>query len=228
MTISLPACRSKRMICQFGLSRAGLYAVADWFLHGMGTDRAVYEQIRAGCIGDIATPPHEKPNRFLTLESLRSEVLRDGLARASEHEATTWIQLRDPYNWLSSLYQGVKTGVVMWRNPVNLDKWKDYARLCLRTGDWLSYNHWFADPDYRRALASNWEFTRNRDGGPWQRVPTEFAGSSFDDRRYRDRAQDMDVLRRYTQFVDQQWWREHFDDEAVELAAELFGMSRPW
>lgn len=216
------------MICQFGLSRAGLYAVADWFLHGVGADSGEYEQIRAGCIEDIALPPDGKANRFLTLESLRIEVLRQSLACASARGATAWIQLRDPYNWFSSLYQGVKAGTVMWRNPVNLDKWKDYARLCLSTDDWLNYNLWFADADYRRALASRWDFVRNRNGEPWQRVPAEFAGSSFDDRRYGDRAQEMDVLRRYAQFVKQQWWREHFDDESIELAGKLFGMERPW
>ncbi len=235
MTTALPECKSRRLVCQFGLSRAGLYAVADWYLHGIAKDTNVERngevacrQFRAACLDDIDVPQSCEKSRFVTLESLRLEVLRDGLGRAAERGATAWIQMRDPYNWFASLHQGVAAGIVMWRNPLNLEKWKDYARLCCTSDDWLSFNRWFAEADYRRALANKWEFGRNRDGQPWQRIPDEFIGSSFDDRRYQERAQEMDVLGRYRQFVNQQWWRECFDDETTALGEQLFGMKRPW
>jgi hypothetical protein len=235
MMTALPERKSRRLVCQFGLSRAGLYAVADWYLYGIsrntdteGGGEPKCQQFRAACLDDISIPEDCEKSRFVTLESLRLEVLRDGLGRAVDRGATAWIQLRDPYNWFASLQQGVRTGVVMWRHPVNLEKWKDYARLCCATHDWLSYNRWFAESEYRRALATEWGFSRNRDGQPWLRIPTAFVGSSFDDRRYQERAQYMDVLGRYRQFVSQQWWRDCFDDETIALSEQLFGMKRPW
>lgn len=228
MTKALPRRRSAQLVCQFGLSRAGLYAVADWFMHGTGNQ---YSHFRAACVDQIATSDIEDDkgaNCFLTLESLRNEVLVEGLERAAECDATRWIQLRDPYNWLASLHRGVSSGAVRWPGPVSLDKWKSYARLCSATRDWLNFNGWFGDADYRRGLAHGLGFEHDLDGEAWQRLPMEFTASSFDERRYQDHAQDMDVLKRYAQFVDEPWWRESFDDESIALAEELFGMKRPW
>jgi hypothetical protein len=59
-------------------------------------------------------------------------------------------------------------------------------------------------------------------------VPDRGSGSSFDKERYAGRAQEMAVQERYERFVNENWWRVQFDDEVVALAAQLFGMKRPW
>jgi hypothetical protein len=211
-------------VCQFGLPRSGLYAVADWYIDSAARP---FVHIRGGWLDDIQLP-REEVNRFVTFEAFRLEILRQGLQRSSDIGAITWIQLRDPYNWLASLQRGVKSHRVNWRQPVSLSKWKDYARMCAGGHQWISFNRWFRDAEYRRTLAARFHFLRNLAGEPLQRVPARGGGSSFNGLRYRDRAQAMAVLDRYKQFLDDLEWRAHFDDEAVALADALFDVKRPW
>jgi hypothetical protein len=213
-----------RSVCQFGLSRSGLYAVAEWYIDGVGEP---FEHISGGWLDDIPAAPPEF-RRFVTLESLRLEFLGQGLQKADSCGAIAWIQLRDPYNWLASLQKGVQNHVVNWPQPISIAKWKDYARLCAAGQEWLNYNRWFQDREYRRDLAARFGFVHHRAGDPWQKVPARGSGSSFDGLRYRHCAQGMEVLQRYQRFLGDAGWRGQFDDEAVALAEALFDMKRVW
>lgn len=212
-----------RLTCQLGLPRSGLYAVAEWYVAGRGEpcDSRV-----AGRLEDLE--PDLPEARLVTLEAQPEDRVRDALERCRQLEATCWIQLRDPYNWLASLTRGVATRAVNWRHPLDLEKWKPYARLCRDGYPWLSYNRWFSDTDYRQELAERFAFRHLRGGEPWQHVPTRGQGSSFDRDRFTDRAQEMTVDQRYREYLDQPSWRAPFDDETIDLAEQLFGLPRPW
>lgn len=213
------------LVCQFGLSRSGLYAVAEWYVAGIGRK---CKQFKGGCIENICLSTYRTKYRFVTLEALRLEILKEALDRCQELEALHWIQLRDPYNWYSSLYQGVKCGSVRWYGPVSLDKWKDYAKLCLESDRWINYNRWFNDDEYRRDLAKRFGFVQYCDGEPWQHIPLRGGGSTFDRGKFTDHAQEMDVLKRYIHSIDDPSWRNQFDSDVVFLAQKLFDMERPW
>jgi hypothetical protein len=214
-----------RLVYQFGLPRSGLYAVAEWYIDGIG--EACQHQAGGGS-KDIYAAESGPASRLITVEALPIEKVREGLAHCEKVGAENWVQLRDPYNWLSSLHQGVNSRAIAWRPSSPLGLWKDYARHCLNSVSWLNYNGWFGDPNYRRALAERFGFRHLRGGEPWQHVPGRGGGSSFDGERLGGQAQAMAVLERYARFVDDASWRAQFDDEVVALAERLFGMKRPW
>lgn len=214
-----------RLVYQFGLPRSGLYAVAEWYIDGI--DEACQHQTGGGS-KDIYATVNGLTSRFVTIEALSIEKVRDGLLHCEKVGAENWVQLRDPYNWFSSLHQGMNSRAIAWRPSSPLDLWKDYARHCLTCELWINYNQWFSDPNYRRTLAARFEFQKHRDGEPWQHVPGRGGGSSFDGNRLGSQAQAMAVLERYARFVADASWRAQFDDEVIALADRLFGMKRPW
>lgn len=212
-----------RLDCQFGLPRSGLYSVADWYMDGLG---GVWQQSKGAALTEIAA--QSSARRFITLEALLIEDAREGLKQCRNLGAVAWVQLRDPYNWLSSLHKGVVERAVAWQPSNPLDRWKEYARHCLEDETWLNYNSWFSDADYRRELAERFGFRQRRGGEPWPHIPDRGGGSSFDKERYAGRAQEMAVHLRYERFVNESWWRIQFDDEVIALCEQLFGMKRPW
>jgi hypothetical protein len=114
-----------RLDCQFGLPRSGLYAVADWYMDGMG---GAWQQSKGAALEEIAADAQEA-RRFLTLEALPVEDMLEGLRLCRSLRGTGWVQLRDPYNWFSSLHQGVVDLAVAWRPEKPLERWKEYAPL---------------------------------------------------------------------------------------------------
>ena len=214
-----------RLIYQFGLPRSGLYAVAEWYIDGI--NEACHHQIGGGS-KDIYASVNGLTSHLITIEALSIEKMRDGLLHCKKLGAETWVQLRDPYNWLSSLQQGINSYAIAWRPASPLELWKDYARHCVNCGFYLNYNRWFSDPNYRRELAERFAFQQRRNGEAWEHVPGRGGGSSFDGERLANQAQSMAVLARYGRFVDDASFRAQFDDEVIALAEQLFDMKRPW
>jgi hypothetical protein len=202
---------------QFGLPRGGLYAVAAWLAHGAGL-----KCIEGGWINQFA------PGKLVTIEAVRPEYLIEGLAYCRSLHGIGFIQLRDPYNWLASLDEGLSRSAVVWNgSDPPLRRWLQHAQLC-RTEEWLDYNRWFADAEYRRGRAEHFGFQQNREGALWQGVPNRGGGSSFDGTQFEGRAGEMKVGERWRRFEHDARWRAQFDDEIVSLTRELFGMERPW
>jgi len=215
---------SHRSCCQFGLPRSGLYAVGDWYVNGMGGG---WQRHYGGGLDDVR-PANNGVSCFLTVEALVQERLQRALDSCRSFGATSWIQLRDPYNWLASLQCGLAKGTVIWRISDPLIPWKEYAKRCDGGENWLNYNRWFRQTEYRRSLARDFGFVVDRDGDAWRGIPSWAGGSSFDGLRCDGRAQEMAVTERYLAFAGDPAWRNRFDDETIALAERLFGLSRPW
>lgn len=208
-----------RPIAQFGLPRSGLYAVAAWMAHGLGGAR---KQIEGAWIDQIAA------GKFVTIEAVRPEHVRNGLERCRRQHGVAFLQLRDPYNWLASVEEALAQRSMSWKaSDPPLVRWRQYAELC-RAEEWIDFGRWSGDAAYRRELAERYEFVQLRDGAPWQDVPRRGGGSSFDGTKFAGRAQEMRVDRRWERFAADAKWRAQFDDELVAIARELFGMERPW
>src|SRR5947199_3727738 len=114
-----------RVVYQFGLPRSGLYAVAEWYLDGIG---GAASQRFGGGFKDVHASLDPLAKHFVTVEGLAIEQVRDALAHCAARGAETWMQLRDPYNWFASLCRGVQGGSVAWRPAAPLELWKGYAR----------------------------------------------------------------------------------------------------
>lgn len=152
------------------------------------------------------------------------------------------IVIRDPFNLFASRMGFLNTAN---RHPMDTHRelvlrlWKIHARECLGLTQLLGtgtvvvkYNQWFADPEYRRAIATELglSFTdRGSSDVPGVDLPpTEFprfgCGSSFDNQQFHGRAQEMDVLARWRRFVNDPMYLGLFEDrEIVILSHQLFG-----
>jgi hypothetical protein len=214
-----------RLVYQFGLPRSGLYAIAEWYIDGIG--EACQHQIGGG-FKDIYASVSGSTSHVITIEALPIKYVQEGLVHCEKIGAETWVQLRDPYNWLSSLQQGINSYAIAWRPDSPLGFWKDYARHCLNCASYLNYNRWFSDQNYRSELAERLAFQQHRNGEAWEHVPGRGGGSSFDGERFANQAQAMAVLERYARFVDDASFCAQFDDEVIALAEQLFDMKRPW
>ena len=139
----------------------------------------------------------------------------------------TLLVLRDAFNTFASVWQGKRR----MRNRLHRfysTQWKAYAREFLGETSYLpedtikvSFNAWFADADYRRALAAELgleHVDRGRD-----EVSSDGGGSSFTGQEFQNRAQNMAVLDRWQNFIDDPEYVAAFDEETVELSRRIFG-----
>ena len=135
--------------------------------------------------------------------------------------------LRDAFNFFASRCAewNIWSGIKDKRQLVEL--WKVYAREylgetgCLTNNKVvISFNDWFLKKEYRQMLADrlNLPFSdeglNNMIGG----------GSSFDGLKFENNPQQMKVTERWKQLVDDDFYRDIFQDkELVELSNRIFG-----
>jgi len=109
-----------------------------------------------------------------------------------------------------------------------MDMWILYAKEYLGETQHLknnkvcvNYNQWFSDANYRKQLADklNLDFT---DSG-FNDVSVFGGGSSFEKRKFHGKAENMDVLNRWQQFVDDSSYRTLFSDAVFEYSERIFG-----
>ena len=166
----------------------------------------------------------------LRLEKIPGEpLLGEGAHRliGESRRRVTLLVLRDAFNTFASVWHGKRR----MRNRLHrfyTTQWKVYAREFLGETSYLpndtikvSFNAWFADADYRRALATQLgldHIDRGRD-----EVSSDGGGSSFSGQDFQNRAQDMAVLERWRHFVDDPDYLAAFDEETMELSRKIFG-----
>jgi hypothetical protein len=135
--------------------------------------------------------------------------------------------LRDPFNLFASRikqnFQATK------RKKVSMVAlWLEYAREFVGETHYLpgviclNYNRWFADVDYRRALAAQLGLVFSDAG--LSEVLSLGAGSSFDGTRLNGQARAMDVTNRWRVFADDPDFRRIFqNDEIWHYSEQIFG-----
>jgi hypothetical protein len=142
--------------------------------------------------------------------------------------------LRDPYNLLASKLRwayGERYQPSLDSLYETRDLWKAHAKEYLGETKYLpnrlsvSYNAWFANPAYRRALAEKlgvkWTDKGMEEVARWG--PTVW-GDSFDGLNYDGRATEMKVLERWKTYAGDPFFRRLVDDEElVSLSERAFG-----
>ncbi|NND61313.1 MAG: hypothetical protein HKN49_13730 [Gammaproteobacteria bacterium] len=130
--------------------------------------------------------------------------------------------LRDPYNLFASLLEApFPRDTTLWDDA---ETWKRYARLFRDApADLLciSFNEWFQSMECRQRLAKELDF--ETDGAPHREVHPLGGGSSFDERRFHGRADEMRILERWKAYrEDSRWQKVASDEEIVALSEEIF------
>lgn len=186
--------------------------------------------LQEGVERDVPLPKHV--DLLLVLfQSQRPDHLRDHLPLVEGIEAKRrsilWT-LRDPFNWAASYMAKSQSP----RDPeVWPELWMEYGeeffgpQRRLPDARRVSYNRWFVDRDYRRELAESLGLSFTDRG---LEVVTEHAGgSSFDQREFDAKAQQMAVLERWKKFADDPAYRRGFveNPRVIELAREIFDLS---
>lgn len=143
--------------------------------------------------------------------------------------------LRDPFNMFASLYKGqLQTNSKNYCKtyPKNRESitqlWLNYAKEFLGETNYLqqnrvmvNYNQWVSNLEYRKNISQqlNLEFS---DAG-FNVVKNYGGGSSFDGTNFNDKANKMDVLNRWQEFVDDKEYKKMFDEEIIEYSQKIFG-----
>ena len=110
-----------------------------------------------------------------------------------------------------------------------IELWKIYAKEYLgETGCLInnkvvvSYNSWFLDKEYRRMLANKLNIPFSYE--ELNPVVNKGGGSSFDGLKFKENPEKMKVTERWKNFVDDDFYRDIFQDkELVELSNRIFG-----
>jgi hypothetical protein len=137
--------------------------------------------------------------------------------------------VREARNWIASCLKRRETARyeyekdVFIKLPERLELWKRHAEIARQPPSWMTvvlFDRWFKDPEYRRSICAklNIPFT---DAG-LNEVARFGNGSSFDARGYDGKAQEMDVLNRWKEFVDDPFMKRMVTDELMELNKHLF------
>jgi hypothetical protein len=159
----------------------------------------------------------------------RDPLFRDGAARivGESRRRIDVLVLRDAFNTFASVRHGKRR----MRNRLHRfyrNQWKAYGREFLgETGTlphdtiMISFNDWFADPDYRRHKAE--ELGLNHWDRGVDEVSGDGGGSSFSGQDFQDRARQMKVLERWKVFENDPRYRSAFDHETIELSNRIFG-----
>lgn len=233
-----------------GLSRSGNHAIADWIYLQAPRPRAMlncaegktdpFDTCRPmgdGC-GWRADPDacarDRHADRRLLLHSYEDSWIRHAFSATLESRHDDWlgpsrrrvalIVLRDPFNLFASRLRagaGVAPDLAM-------RIWCQHARAALGRGPSLPmavrpvlYNHWAADPAYRRDLAA-WLGLPFTDEGH-DRVPGCNGGSSFDGTAFDGAAATMRTGDRWRAFARDPDYRRLFSPQVIRLAGQVFG-----
>lgn len=238
-----PGRRFERAFFLFGLRRGGNHALAEWLkahfpaeevLHVNDARLAAFSAAGEGIAFDDARHACVVPSGqqrvalvgYENVDFLQFPAVQNfQIARRCD-----WlVLLRDLPNMAASICRSARERPdFVWRQRLRdfPELWAMYARRFLAGSPsirYVSFNRWFAEPEYRRELAAalKVEFT---DRG-LNAVSAEGGGSSFDGIAFQGRAQSMRVLERWPGWLDDSLFRALVLAERDNLRrnAELFG-----
>lgn len=143
--------------------------------------------------------------------------------------------LRDPFNLLASKLKwayGDKHGPSLDSFPRIIQIWKEQAKEFLGETNYLknkiviNYNFWFTSKEYRILLAALLGLKFDDKGiheiAKWG--PTTWEKTSFDGLKFDGNATKMNVLERWKNFQDDEFFRKLIaDEELLVLSARIFG-----
>lgn len=98
--------------------------------------------------------------------------------------------------------------------------WKDYVNNFDKNDKniLIIYDRWFSDSGYRREIEKKLKLLPNDKG--LNKIHGTANGSSFDNMKFQDKAQKMDVINRWKEFVDNEKYLKLLNDEEMLILRE--------
>jgi hypothetical protein len=228
-----------------GMKRSGHHAIAYWIAHNLKGQTLLHNdcskgwgkgelipssnqamQSKAQCvgegsyIGDVYNIEDFNVNHLKTFDFRKFQSLK------KYDKVFMLLVLRDHYNWIAS---SLKTGGGPAKRIVKrIELWKRQAKFCLDEKGYskdgifrISYNEWFSQENYRSALAS-YILLDSHDKGVNLTSPRG-GGSSFDRMKFKRKAQQMNVLKRWKCYQKDTYFNQLIKDpELVKLSSRFF------
>lgn len=221
----------KRFILQWTMKRAGSHAIVEWIKgHIKPGPFCFFNQRQINCLvgpkrNHLISEDHEifmfnlEDGKIVENKVVDQRIKDLGLSNQIEKRINI-ILLRDPFNIFASRMRG--WSLKFAENSVKL--WKEYAKEFLRETQKLdnvlplNFNSWFSNEDYRKQLSIDLDLEFSDSGknnlGYW--------GSSFDGKEYKSNANEMDVINRWRNYVDDENYINLFDEEIISLSKRIF------
>lgn len=231
-----------------GIRRSGIHAVSDWIFAQFRGPAMMLNDVLPGkdprknfsgntvARGGVAAQDESKDCLLVIYEDrplstvAQSEVQHFlGASRATH----CLVVLRDPFNLLASrLRWQRKPGAApeLMDALRGRDLWIDYSREYLgdRPADWpgalwINYNRWVYDPQYRTEVGQSLGLPEP--ARPSRGVSPFGGGSSFDGMGYDGRADQMQLLQRWREFIDEPGYLKLLaHSELLGASARIFGV----
>jgi len=237
---------AERLFHVFSARRSGQHAIMRWlaaqmrpitFRLNMCNIPHTIGPYACGKLGPVA--PQSFRALLMNYEDTAPAVLQrcGGVAGLVEgvtaQDVTCILILRDPFNNLASK-RAANPERALEAGRKEADLWKAMAEEYLGETNYLphkfciSFNQWFSDAAYREQLSASLGLDYPADSpqalAALQKVPV-IGRSQFDGRKYHGSAQQMDVLDRWRQSLDDPIFAELLrDEELLALSARIFQM----
>jgi len=180
-------------------------------------------------------------SKFYNIEDLSlQEFMKNRMSsfKQMKNNGKVIIILRDPFNFIASCLQRKKNptgpngnGTDVAINIVSrLKTWVEHAKeiakeqkLLDKEFYFINYNEWFSSEDYRKKICEDLglKFT---DRG-LNSVVNYGHGSSFDREKFNGSAQSMNVLSRWENFKDDDFYKSLLTNEIIELSEKIFNFN---
>jgi tetratricopeptide (TPR) repeat protein len=229
----------KKTYMFYATKRSGHHAVINWFAKQSPGSVVHYNNLVIDSFIKGHIEPHppgthmvnryskETPNVFLyNWEDIKTDqhanIIKSPLCEGEIIGPI--IIIRDFYNMIASSMANM--GVRINSNPdLNVVKeiWKQHAQACINGQDFINYNKWFRDKDYRNFISQKYGISNSDDG--LDEILPYAGGSSFDKMKYDGQARKMKVEERYKEYLDNKEFLSLIDDEINELNKNIFNWS---
>lgn len=130
--------------------------------------------------------------------------------------------IRDPWNWLASRIK--MGGSVLKELPNKINYYNKHCEFALKSKTYkyaknvivINYNDWFSDVDYRSYLSEKLNLEPNNGYNGMNILSTRGGGSSFDNLKYQNKAQKMNVLNRWKFYKDSEFFHDCIKQIPIE------------
>jgi hypothetical protein len=139
--------------------------------------------------------------------------------------------LRNPYNHYASILNWKRNKRL--RDPNQFIKvWLSYVNEILNEGSSINnkivviYDKWFSSIDYRKSISQQLglNFSDARLNTVMKIGINKSWGSSFDGMNYKNKAQNMDVLNRYKDFIDDEKFKIVYNNIEIKEKCKILGI----
>lgn len=226
----------------YGLRRSGHHAVLTWII-GLTKNTSVHYDAYVEQNSLVKIPEKNTHHFDNGKEKYITEIKNKEITSVFYNLEDTFIY---PFPF-KELECQIKRNIIVYRDPYNLlasrckmfnelEKYPEYIHATYLNHLYfpekdniiikINYNSWFSNIEYRKQLANKLDLEFNDNNLNILSV----SGSSFTKQEYIDRGQQMDILKRYLEFVKEPFYIKLFENYPIleKIGNEFFNMKKPF